>query len=97
MIQVLVYLQLKQAALGRYHVVKQQIKDETTSAPASFPAVLGDISVTSPVKLDEKIRRGLALGSKPLLVTLIARTGLGTRLLLLLMYIMDISFFAPQS
>ena len=54
MIQVLVYLQLKQAALGRYQVVKQQIKDETTSAPASFPAVLGDISVTSPVKLDEK-------------------------------------------
>ena len=41
--QVLFYLQLKQAALSRYHVVKQQIKDETTSAPASFPAVLGDI------------------------------------------------------
>ena len=27
----------------KYHIVKQQIKDETTSAPTSFPAVLGDI------------------------------------------------------
>ena len=40
--------------------------------------------VTSPVKLVGKIRlgryRAIALGSKPPLVTRIARTGLGTRL-----------------
>ena len=36
--------------------------------------------VTSPVKFVGKIRRAIALGSKPLLVTRIARTALGTRL-----------------
>ena len=96
--QVLFYLQVKQAALSRYHVVKQQIKDETTSAPASFPAVLGDIRCDVTCKACRKnLPKTIALGSNPLLVTLITRTGLGIRLLLRLMYIMNISFFAPQS
>ena len=54
------------------------------SATASFPVVLGDFGcdVTCQACRENSPRtpRAIALGSKPPLVTRIARTGLGTRL-----------------
>ena len=51
---------------------------------ASFPAVLGDFGCEVTRQLVGKIRQGrpraIALASKPPLVTRIAQTGLGTRL-----------------
>ena len=59
--------------------------------PASFPVVLGDFGcdVTCQACRENSPRthRAMALGSKPPLVTRIARTGLGTRLIQLDIYL----------
>ena len=58
---------------------------DLTLIAASFPVVLGDFGcdVTCQACRENSPRtpRAIALGSKPLLFTRIARTGLGTRLL----------------
>ena len=67
-------LEFLSAVFARFHVCYTDSRSQSSS-------VISD--VTSPVKLVGKIRRGhlaLALGSKPPLVTRIARTGLGMRL-----------------
>ena len=54
---------------------------EVCCVSAAFPSSSAISDVTSPVKLVGIIRKfAIALGSKPPLVTWIARTGLGTRL-----------------
>ena len=56
------------------------------SVAASFPVVLGDfgcdVTCQACRENSPKTPRAIALGSKPPLVTQIARTGLGTRLAL---------------
>ena len=55
-------------------------------------------SATSPVKLVGKICRGkFALGSKPPLVTLITRTGLGTRLVRTPSYCVEICLWSSKT
>ena len=64
--------------------LKLRCRLKTGSEAASFPVVLGDFGcdVTCQAFRENSPRtpRAIALGSKPPLVTRIARTGLGTRL-----------------
>ena len=64
--------------------MRVQTKVQTRLDPASFQVVLGDFGCDVTCQACREVRRGrpraIALGSKPPLVTQIARTGLGTRL-----------------